>query len=168
MSDFFRDIFGCCLADFSCVGAEKPSSLSVMRVFFFHHFDLKKTVQESARTTARLLIAFWVADNKPTIYEDNVLVRIRKLHKQYLDLQKRRSRGGPTFAKMLDAYRETLSETLDIGTGVKSSTSPLPPPTKAQKRLADRLAGGRSAGVSTKKLCMDNEPGWCPFSAKRT
>ena len=123
VDSFLSDVIGTPLASLPLADGF-PKGIDVMKMFFYRMAPPKSdTVAVSARQTARALMAMWLDQNKPTLNEDSVTARVRRMYETYNKLRKSHRRGGATFDVDLAQYKAELQRVLDIGSDTKKTPS---------------------------------------------
>lgn len=145
----WHEVFDYREADFPVGSKQMPTGCEVMRVFYFRVHCCKETISISARNTARRLRLLWVSAGKTPYGERHVLAKVMKLYNEFESLRKVHTRGGYTHSLNVRAYKQRLSEVLDIGNGCT--------PTRGEKRQATSLLEGCSRKKMAPKPADDGE-----------
>lgn len=135
--EFFKSLFGYRTA--ALPENVLPTTLDVLRVFFFHVHECRKTIADAALLTARHLRSVWLQLDLVPFREQSCVARIKSLQKQCDALRKSHVRGGPTHDLRLASYKLDLAEVLDV----EKKEAALPD--RVAKRKAESLARGRKA-----------------------
>ena len=92
-------------------GNKLPSCSQVLKVFFYHHVDLKQTIRTASTAAVEAAIPFWERTKIPIRAKKHLITKLEKLHERWKTLTKTRYRqtekqknDEAEFLKVLDNF----------------------------------------------------------------
>src|SRR6218665_2434697 len=100
-------------------GSKLPSNCQVLARFLHLHLNDKHTIQDSAVSTTRELLQFWMKARIPTRQNYNIVVKLKDLHGKWKALKKGASNMSFNQRSKEAAFVDSLDDLFDVAHAMK-------------------------------------------------